>query len=59
MLETLPTDPYWADLISLLVAFELDPLERSDDLAAVRERMNNGIFDVHIADRIERKRPSL
>lgn len=57
MLETLPKDPYWADLVNLLVAFELDPLARSDDLAAVQGRMNSDIFDVHIADRIERTRP--
>ena len=56
MLETLPADPYWADLANLLVAYHLDPFARSDDLALVRERMNSDVFDVHIADRIARKR---
>jgi thymidylate synthase len=55
MQEGLPADPYWADLANLLVAFELDPVERSDDLGAVRARMNSDVFDLHIADRIERK----
>ena len=55
MRETLPRDPYWADLANLLVAFNLNPLTRSDDLAVVRRRLHSEVFDVHIADRIERK----
>lgn len=59
VLESLPTDPYWADLANLLVAFALDPLRRESDLALVRTRINSKVFDLHIADRIDRKSPRL
>lgn len=52
----LPSDPYWSDLTNLLAVLALDREGREDELNAARHRMNAQIFDVHIEDRLERRR---
>lgn len=51
----LPTNPYWADLARLLVAFELDPIDQSSELSSLRNEFNSDVFRVHIDDRIARR----
>lgn len=51
----LPTNPYWADLARLLVAFELDRGGQRDEIPSVMEQMSTDVYDVHLADRLDRK----
>jgi hypothetical protein len=52
----LPSNQYWADLARLLVVFELDRSGRSDDVASVISQMSTDVYNVHIADRLDRTR---
>jgi thymidylate synthase len=54
--QALPDDPYWSDLTNLLVVLALDRQSRTHELAVARSRMNSQIFNVHIDDRLERRR---
>jgi thymidylate synthase len=53
---SLPADQYWADLARLLVAFELDRSSRRDELASVIEQMSTDVYNLHVADRLDRPR---
>jgi thymidylate synthase len=53
---SLPTDPYWADLARLLVAFQLDRRSRRDEIASVMEQMSTDVYNLHVADRLDRTR---
>jgi thymidylate synthase len=50
----LPSIPYWADLARLLVVFELDPRLQADEIESVAARMTTRVYDVHVADRVDR-----
>lgn len=52
----LPASHYWADLARLLVAFELDHGGRRDEIASVMDEMCSDVYNVHIADRLDRPR---
>lgn len=52
----LPSHPYWADLARLLVAFELERGGRRDDIDSVMEQMFTDVYDLHVADRLDRTR---
>ena len=52
----LPLDPYWSDLTNLLVVLALDQAERWDDLSMACGRMSESVYNVHIEDRLERRR---
>lgn len=52
----MPSEPYWADLVRLLVAFELEHDGRVDKIPEVATQMSTDVFDVHLADRLDRKR---
>lgn len=53
---SLPADPYWADLARLLLAFQLDRSSRRDEVASVMEQMSTDIYNLHVADRLDRTR---
>lgn len=50
------SDQYWADLARLLVIFELDRRGREDEIRAVVDHMSTDVYELHIADRLERRR---
>jgi thymidylate synthase len=50
----LPSNQYWADLARLLVVFELDRSERRDEIASVMDQMTTDVYNVHVADRLDR-----
>lgn len=52
----LPADPYWSDLTNLLVVLALDREERWDDLIVACDRLNDSVYNIHIEDRLERRR---
>ena len=51
----LPTNAYWADLARLLVAFQLDRGGEPDKIRSVIDQMSTDVYDVHLADRLDRK----
>lgn len=53
---TLPSSAYWADLARLLVVLQLDRRGRRDEIAAVMGQMTTDVYDVHVADRLDRTR---
>ncbi len=52
----LPSNPYWADLARLLVAFELEGRGRRDEIGSVMEQMHTDVYDLHVGDRLDRTR---
>jgi thymidylate synthase len=52
----LPPNPYWGDLARLLVVFFLDRAGRRDEIASVVDEMSTDVYDVHVADRLNRTR---
>jgi thymidylate synthase len=52
----LPSNQYWADLARLLVAFELDRSGQPDKIPSVMGQMSTDVYDVHLADRLDRTR---
>jgi thymidylate synthase len=52
----LPTNQYWADLARLLVAFELDRGGRRDEIASVMGQMSTNVYNLHVEDRLDRRR---
>lgn len=52
----LPSNQYWADLARLLVAFELDRAGQPDKIPPVIDQMSTDVYNVHLADRLDRKR---
>lgn len=53
---TLPSEQYWADLARLLVVFELARKGRADDIRAVASQMSTNVYELHVADRLDRMR---
>lgn len=52
----LPSNQYWADLARLLVAFELDRDGRHHEISSVIERMCTDVYNLHVEDRLDRRR---
>jgi thymidylate synthase len=52
----LPSSQYWADLARLLVAFELDRGGRRDEIASVMRQMCTDVYNIHVDDRLDRRR---
>jgi thymidylate synthase len=52
---TVPSDPYWADLVRLLMVFELVRSGRTDEVDGVVEGMNTEVYKLYVRDRLERK----
>lgn len=50
-----PSDPYWADLVRILMVFELSGSERQNEVAAVVDEMNTQVYQLYVADHLERK----
>lgn len=50
----MPSDDYWADLVRLLVVFELDRGGRRQEITTVMGQMSTDVYDVHVADRLDR-----
>lgn len=50
----LPAEPYWADLARLLVVFALDRAGRSGEIGSIVQQMSTTVYNVHIADRLDR-----
>lgn len=52
----LPSNNYWADLARLLVVLHLDRGNRREEIAGVMGQMSTDVYDVHVADRLDRTR---
>jgi hypothetical protein len=51
---SLPSSGYWADLARLLMVFHLDRAGRSEEFADVIAHLTTNVYDVHVADRLDR-----
>lgn len=52
---TVPSDPYWADLVRLLMVFELVRGGRPDEVPVVVDDMNTEVYKLYVADHLDRK----
>lgn len=52
--SVLPSDPYWADLASLLIIFNLERVGRHGEVASIGNRMSTDVYKLHIDDRLDR-----
>jgi thymidylate synthase len=50
----LPSEQYWADLARLFVVFELVRGGRLDQISTVVEQMSTDVYNLHVADRLDR-----